>query len=149
MRSRREPRRPAVMAALPRARSRTQASGDQPALLVEDHLQPRVRIPADLLRCVMATVEIALLAGLAVLASATATGVEVDFVGASHRLPHAVLNLIGIAGNLALPVLPVVLAIRLGLARQFRRLAEAIGTVTIAVGVVALANLLLNLPALR
>ncbi|HYK32312.1 MAG TPA: lysylphosphatidylglycerol synthase domain-containing protein [Streptosporangiaceae bacterium] len=137
------------MAALARARNRTKASGDQPALLVEDHLEPRVRIPADLLRCVIATVEIALLAGVAVLASATATGVEVDFVGASHRLPHAVLNLIGIAGNLALPVLPVVLAIRLGLARQFRRLAEAIGTGTIAVGVVALANLLLNLPALR
>ena len=108
-----------------------------------------MRIPADLLRCVIATVEIALLAGLAVLASATATGVEVDFTGASHRLPHAVLYLIGIAGNLALPVLPVVLAIRLGLMRQFRRLGEAVATGAIAVGVVALANVLLNLPALR
>jgi len=136
------------MAALARARRRAQAPGDQQAVLVEDHLEPRVRIPADLLRCVMATVEIALLAGLAVLASATATGVEVDFVGASHRLPHAVLHLIGIAGNLALPVLPVVLAIRLGMLRQFRRLAEAIATGAIAVGVVAIANLLLNLPAL-
>src|SRR5215472_15428852 len=149
MRSRREPRRPAVMAALARVGSRAQASGDQQALLVEDHLEPRVRIPADLLRCVIATVEIALLAGLAVLASATATGVEVDFVGASHRLPHAVLHLIGIAGNLALPVLPVVLAIRLGLMRQFRRLAEAVATGAVAVGVVSVANLLLNLPVLR
>src|SRR5580658_9415854 len=117
MRSRREPKRLAVMAALARAGSRTQASGDQPAVLVEDHLEPRVRVPADLLRCVIATVEIALLAGLALLTGATATGVEVDFVGASHRLPYAVLHLIGIAGNLALPVLPVVLAIRLGLLR--------------------------------
>src|SRR5258708_35434285 len=121
MRARREAQRHAVMAPLARASSRTQASGDQPAVLVEDHLEPRVRIPADLLRCVIATVEIALLAGLAVLASATATGVEVDFVGASHRLPPAVLHLIGIAGSLALPVLPVALAIRLGLMRQFRR----------------------------
>jgi uncharacterized membrane protein YbhN (UPF0104 family)/tRNA A-37 threonylcarbamoyl transferase component Bud32 len=137
------------MAALARAGSRTQASGDQPAVLVEDHLEPRVRVPADLLRCVIATVEIALLAGLALLAGATATGVEVDFVGASHRLPYAVLHLIGIAGNLALPVLPVVLAIRLGLLRQFRRLAEAVATGGIAVGVVAIANLVLTLPALR
>src|SRR5215472_14909212 len=126
MRSRREPRRPAVMAALVRAGNRTRASGDQPSVLVEDHLEPRVRIPADLLRCVIATVEIALLAGIGVLASATAGGVEVDVVGASHRLPPAVLHLIGIAGNLALPVLPVALAIRLGLLRQFRRLAEAV-----------------------
>jgi len=137
------------MAALGRASSRAKASGDRSAVLVEDHLQPRVRIPADLLRCVIATVEIALLAGLAMLASATATGVEVDFVGASHRLPPAVLHLIGVAGNLAVPVLPVVLAIRLGLLRQFRRLAEAVATGAIAVGAVALANLLLNLPVLR
>lgn len=137
------------MAMLARTGSRAQASGDQQAVLVEDHLEPRVRIPADMLRCVIATVEITLLAGLGVLASATAGGVEVDVVGASHRLPHAVLHLIGIAGNLAFPVLPVVLAIRLGLMRQFRRLAEAVATGGIAVGVVALANLLLNLPTLR
>ena len=137
------------MAALVRAGNRTHASGEQPSVLVEDHLQPRVRIPADLLRCVIAMVEIALLAGLGVLASATAGGVEVDVVGASHRLPHAVLYLIGIAGNLALPVLPVVLATRLGLMRQFRRLAEAVATGAIAVGVVALANMLLNLPVMR
>ncbi len=136
------------MAALTRRGSRTQGSGDRPAVLVEDHLEPRLRIPADLLRCVIATVEIALLAGLAMLASATATGVEVDFVGASHRLPYAVLHLIGIAGNLALPVLPLALALRLGLLRQFRRLAEAVATGAIAVGVVAVANVLLNLPAL-
>lgn len=102
-----------------------------------------------MLRCVIATVEIALLAGLGVLAGATAGGVEVDVVGASHRLPHGVLHLIGIAGTLALPVLPVLLAIRLGLQRQFRRLAEAVATGAIAVGVVVLANMLLNLPALR
>lgn len=136
------------MAALTRAGSRTQSSGDRSAVLVEDHLEPRVRVPADLLRCVIATVEIGLLAGLAVLASATATGVEVDFVGASHRLPHAVLNLIGIVGNLALPILPLALALRLSLLRQFRRLAEAVATGALAVGVVAVANVLLDLPAL-
>lgn len=137
------------MAALTRAGNRTRAAGDEPSVLVEDHLEPRVRIPADLLRCVIAAVEIALLVGLAMLASATATGVEVDFVGASHRLPPGVLHLIGIAGAVALPVLPLALAIRLGLLRQFRRLAEAVATGAVAVGVVAVLNQLLNVSALH
>jgi glycosyltransferase 2 family protein len=137
------------MSALTRAGSGTQAPGDQPSVLVEDHLEPRVRIPADMLRCVIAVAEIGVLVGLAVLASATTTGVDVDLVGASHRLPTAVLRLIALAGNLALPILPVVLAIRLCLLRQFRRLIEAIGTGGIAVGIVAIVNLVLHVHALR
>lgn len=137
------------MAALTRAGNRAQAGGDGPAVLVEDHLEPRVRIPGDLLRCVIATAEIALLTGLAVLASATATGLEVDFVGASHRLPPGLLHLIGIAGAVALPVLPLVLAVRLAMLRQFRRLAEAVATGAVAVGIVAALNVVLNGPALR
>ena len=90
-----------------------------------------------------------MLAGLALLASATATGVDVDVVGASQRLPAALLHLIGIVGNLALPILPLGLAIRLGLLRQFRRLAEAAVTGGVTVGVVALANVALNLQALN
>ncbi len=132
-----------------RGGSVTEVPGDQPRVAIEDHLEPRVRIPADLLRCVIALVEIALLAGLALLASATATGVDVDVVGASQRLPAALLHLIGIVGNLALPILPLALAIRLSLLRQFRRLAEAAVTGGITVGVVALANLALNLPTLN
>ncbi len=115
---------------------------------MEDHLESRVRIPADLLRCVIAAVEIGLLAGLALLANATATGVDVDIVGASERVPVALLHLIGLAGNLALPILPVALALRLGLLRQFRRLAEAVATGAITVGVVAIANFLLNLTSM-
>jgi uncharacterized membrane protein YbhN (UPF0104 family)/tRNA A-37 threonylcarbamoyl transferase component Bud32 len=127
----------------------TDVPGDQPRVLIEDHLQPRLRIPADMLRCVIAVVELGLLAGLALLASATATGVDVDVVGASQRLPAALLHLIGIVGNLALPILPLALAIRLGLLRQFRRLAEAAVTGGITVGVVALVNVLLNLRGLN
>src|SRR5215469_751037 len=149
MRSRRDPQRPTAMSALRRADSGTRAPGRPPDVLVEDHLEPRLRIPADLLRCVIAVAEIAVLTGVAVLASATATGVEVDFVGASNRLPTAVLHLIALAGNLALPILPVVLAIRLGLLRQFRRLIEAIATGGIAVGVVAVINVMLHARTLR
>ena len=125
------------------------ARRDSAPVQVDDHLQPRIRIPADLLRCVIAVVEIALLVGLGLLASATATGVEFDVVGASHRLSPTLLNLIGFAGNLALPILPVALGIRFSLLRQFRRLVEAVVTGGIAVGVVALVNLLLSQPALR
>src|SRR5215467_2062172 len=106
MKSRRKPLRPAVMAALTRASSGAKAPVTGPVLLVEDHLEPRVRIPADLLRSVIAVVEIGLLAGIALLASATATGVEFDVVGASRRLPVALLHLIGFAGGVALLILP-------------------------------------------
>src|SRR5215469_6257691 len=146
MKSRRKPLRPAVMAALTRAGNGGKAAAGGPHLLVEDHLEPRVRIPADLLRSVIAVAEIALLAGIALLASATATGVEFDVVGASRRLPISLLHLIGFAGGVALLILPIALAVRLLVVRQYRRLAEAVVTGGIAVVVVALANLLLTQP---
>ncbi len=65
------------------------------------------------IRCVIALAEIALLVGIALLASATATGVEFDLVGASQRLPVALLHLLGWAGGIALLILPIALAIRL------------------------------------
>src|SRR6266851_5631717 len=149
MESRRKPLRPAVMAALTRAGNAARTPADDPHLLVEDHLEPRVRIPADLVRSVIAVIEIGMLAGLALLANATATGVEVDLVGASRRLPAALLQLIGWAGPVALLILPIALAIRLLMVRQNRRLAEAVAAGGITVGVVALINALLNQPFLR
>src|SRR6266699_2803526 len=149
MRSRLQPLRPAVMAALTFAGSGTKAPAGEPQVLVDDYLEPRVRIPADFIRCVIAGAEIAILVGLALLASATATGVEFDLVGASRRLPIALLHLIGFAGGVALLILPIALAIRLLVVRQYRRLGEAVATGGIAVGVVALVNFLLSQPALR
>src|SRR5215472_7111868 len=102
MKSRPKPLRPAVMAALARAGSGTKAPDGTPSLVVEDHLEPRVRIPADLVRFVAAVAEIALLVGLALLASQTATGVEFDLVRGSHRLPMSLLRLAGWAGYVAL-----------------------------------------------
>src|SRR5215469_4639149 len=107
MKSRRKPLRPAVMAALTRAGRATKSRDGTPTLVVEDHLEPRVRIPADLVRFVVALAEIAMLLGLAVLATRTASGVEFDLVGASQRLPKGALRLIGFAGYVALLILPV------------------------------------------
>ena len=98
----------------------------RPAVHVEDHLESRIRIPADLLRCVIALIEIALLAGLGLLARATANGAETDIVLASKRLPEALLSFLGFAAHAALLILPVVLAVRLLIRRQPRRLAEGI-----------------------
>ena len=58
-----------------------------PAVLVEDHSAGRIRKPIDLLRCAAACVGIALLVAVGLLASATASGVETDVVGASRGCP--------------------------------------------------------------
>src|SRR5260221_14410228 len=93
MESRRKPLRPAVMAALTRAGNAARTPADDPHLLVEDHLEPRGRIPADLVRSVIAVIEIGMLAGPALLATPTATGVAVDLAGAGRRLPPPPLQL--------------------------------------------------------
>jgi uncharacterized membrane protein YbhN (UPF0104 family) len=112
--------------------------------LVEDHLESRIRIPADLLRCVIAVIEIALLAGLGLLARATANGAEIDIVLASERLPQALLSFLGFLSHATLLILPAVLAIRTLVRRQPRRLAEAIAAGSVTVGVVLAMNLLLT-----
>jgi uncharacterized membrane protein YbhN (UPF0104 family)/tRNA A-37 threonylcarbamoyl transferase component Bud32 len=122
------------------------ASGAQPAILIEDHLAPRVRLPTDALRCVIGWIEIALLVGLGLLARATTSGLNTDLVGASERF-KVLLGVLGFAAHAALLILPLIFAVRLLMWRQLRRLAEAVVTGGVAVGVVAVANLLLRLPA--
>ncbi|HXP18897.1 MAG TPA: lysylphosphatidylglycerol synthase domain-containing protein [Streptosporangiaceae bacterium] len=136
------------MAALTHAASGAAEPEGATQLRVDDHLEPRVRIPADLVRCVIALTEIAILIGLALLASATAQGVAIDVVGASkfasEQFPGALLSFLSFSANLAFLILPAILAVRLGMIRQFRRLAEAIIAGGATAGVVALANLLLD-----
>jgi uncharacterized membrane protein YbhN (UPF0104 family) len=116
------------------------------AIHVEDHLESRIRIPADLLRCVIALIEIALLAGLGLLARATAGGAEFDIVLASRRLPKVLLSALGFSAHVVLLLLPAALAVRLLIRRQPRRLAEAVLAGGITVGVVLAANYVLKLP---
>jgi glycosyltransferase 2 family protein len=119
------------------------AAGPQ-AVLVEDHLARRIRKPMDLMRCLVSCIEIVLLAALAVAAGAATTGIDTDIVGASRRLPHALLTAARPVALFALLLLPVALAIRELVRRQPRRLAEAAGTAVLAVAVVAVANVLLS-----
>jgi glycosyltransferase 2 family protein len=111
---------------------------------VVDHSARRIRRPIDLLRSVITLLGAALLAGVGLLAHATAAGVEIDAVGAGRRLPHALLSLLGVAATLALLLLPVALAIRQLSRRRTRQLAEAVLTAGAAIGVIALVNAALH-----
>ncbi|HEY7882026.1 MAG TPA: hypothetical protein VID31_14320, partial [Streptosporangiaceae bacterium] len=111
-----------------------------PGLIVEDQRARRIRRPVDLLRCLLAVLGIVVAVGIGLLAGATARGVQIDAVGASSRLPHPVLALLGVAATLALLLWPAALAIRQLTRRQSRRLTEAVLTGGATIGLVALAN---------
>jgi len=126
--------------------------GARPATLaasleIEDEVESRIRLPTDLLRCVTAGIEIALLVAIAYFGKATAIAVEKDIVGVSNHL-HALIGALHSLAIAALFVLPVLLAIRLATSREFRRLAEAIAVGLIAAGITAACNGILSLAAL-
>jgi len=100
-----------------------------------------------MLRCVIAVIEIVLLAGLGLLGRDAVSGAEYDLVQASHKVPKVLLSLLGFVAHAALLVLPVALAVRLLVNRQPRRLAEGVGAGAVTVGVVVIANVLLKHPA--
>ena len=114
---------------------------------VEDQLERRIRKPVDLVRCVLACIEIVVLAVAGIAASATTAGVETDIADASRRLPHALLVVVSPLALFALLVLPVAMAVQLLVRRQFRRLAEAVATGVLAAAVTAVASALLTRPA--
>jgi uncharacterized membrane protein YbhN (UPF0104 family) len=119
-------------------------------LQVEDHLEPRVRLPADILRCVTACVEIALLVGLALVATATASGVEQDLGTASRKIVATGLTTpLYFLAFIALLVLPIALAIRQIVRGQLRRLIEAAAIGLAAAGVALACDALLGLHALK
>src|SRR5262249_12153412 len=111
-----------------------------PRLIVEDHRARRLRRPTDLLRCLLAVLGIFVVAGIGLLARNTASGIEIDAVDASLRLPHPVLALLGIAADFALLLWPAALAIRQVSRRQPRRLVEAGPTRGVAIAPIALAH---------
>ena len=90
-------------------------------LVVHDELEPRIRMPTDLLRCVTAGIEIALLVGIGFLGNATAKAFEHDVITASEHIARELaspLHSLALLALLALPVALGVLLIRMG---QFRR----------------------------
>ena len=115
-----------------------------PGLVVQDHRARRIRRPIDLLRCLVAILGVFVVAGIGLLARATAGGIESDAVDASLRLPHPVLALLGIAADFALLLWPAALAIRQVSRHQARRLVEAVLTGAGAIALIALANVALR-----
>jgi glycosyltransferase 2 family protein len=80
-------------------------------------------------------------------ASATTSGAQTGLVGASHRLPHALVVVASPVALFALLILPVAMAVQLLVRRQFRRLGEAVATGVLAAGVTAVVNEALTRPA--
>src|SRR5215469_832484 len=81
-------------------------------LLVEDELEPRIRRPSDLLRCLTACIEIVLLVGIGLLGKAAATGVETSVVRASERVARNFILPLHTLAFVALVAIPVALAVR-------------------------------------
>ena len=117
------------------------------AIQVTDQLERRIRKPVDALRCIMSCVWIFVLAVAAVAAGAATTGAETDIVGASRRLPHALLVVAPPIALFALLILPVALAVSQLFRRRFRRLIEAVATGLLAGAAAEVANILLSRPA--
>jgi len=111
---------------------------------VTDQLERRIRKPVDLLRCTLSCIEIVALALAGIAASATTTGVETDIVGASRRLPHALLDVAPKVALIGLFILPVALGVQLLFRRQLRRVAEAVATGVLAAAVASVADDLLR-----
>jgi glycosyltransferase 2 family protein len=115
-------------------------------LEVTDQLERRIRKPIDALRCVVSCAWIVVLALAAVAATATTTGAETDIVGASKRLPQALLDVAPPIARVAVFILPVALAVSLLARRQVRALIEAIVTGLLAGAVGVIANISLTQP---
>jgi glycosyltransferase 2 family protein len=117
----------------------------QPRVIqVTDELERRIRKPIDALRCITSCVWIFVLAVAAVAASATTTGVETDIVGASKRLPHALLIVVPSLALFALFILPAALAVAQLFRRQARTLVEAVATGLLASIAAQVANVVLE-----
>ena len=114
-------------------------------ITIEDRLERRIRKPADLLRLAAGCVTLAMLAGAALVARATARGAEADVAAAGQHLPGVLLGLLRIVSGFALLVLPAALAVRQLARGHYRRLGEAIATSAVTVAVVVAADALLHL----
>jgi glycosyltransferase 2 family protein len=111
---------------------------------VTDLPERRIRKPVDLLRCVLSCTEIVVLALAGIAASATTAGAETDIVGASRRLPHALLAAAPPIALFALIILPAALGLQLLVRRQPRRLAEAVATGALAAAAIEVVDELLR-----
>ena len=110
------------------------------ALQVTDRLDRRIRKPIDLLRCITSSIEIIILVGAGVAASATTTGLETDITNARGHLSGAVLAVAPSLALFAILIIPVALAVRQLVRRQVQRLAEAVATGVLAAVVVMVVN---------
>ena len=114
---------------------------DGPAIQVEDDLKQRVRMPADLLRCILTALELVLVVVVSLL------GVQVNAAGATHRLPTGLGAILGLPAIIAVIALPLALAVLIAVNGGWRRLAEAVVTAGVVIAIVTALNTVLRLGA--
>ena len=105
-------------------------------------------MPTDLLRCVTAGIEIALLIGIGFLGNATAKAFEHDVITASEHIARELASPLHSLALIALVALPVALGVLLIRMSQLRRLAEGLVIGLIAAGLTIACNAILTLPGL-
>jgi len=98
-------------------------------------------MPADLLRCILTSLELIAVAGVSLL------GVQVTAARTTHRLPSGLAAIIGLPADIAFGALPLALTVLIAINGGWRRLAEALATAGVVVGFVAAANEVLRLSA--
>ncbi len=113
------------------------------AIQVDDQPDRRIHKPADALRFAATCLWIIVLAVAAVAASATTSGAETDIVGASKKLPPAILTVAPPLALFALLILPLGIAVAQLARRQVPRLVEAAATGVLAGLLVQVANIVL------
>jgi uncharacterized membrane protein YbhN (UPF0104 family) len=108
---------------------------------VIDETPTRVRRPLDLVRVCVLAGAVALLAGLATVASATVAGANQDVTRLLNHVPRVFVHALSLVGIVGALVLPLALVIREVAHARVRRLVEALITGLIAIGVVGALDL--------
>ncbi|MCW2495865.1 lysylphosphatidylglycerol synthase transmembrane domain-containing protein [Jatrophihabitans sp.] len=119
--------------------------GPEPATLeVSDVASARIRRPLDLLRLIGLLLGLAVLAGLASVASATALAGNEDLARLLSGVPQILTRGLSLAGSLGVITVSAALVVREILRGRGWRLAEALLTGLVAIGIVDLLNLTIS-----
>jgi uncharacterized membrane protein YbhN (UPF0104 family) len=115
--------------------------------VIDDRPEHRIRKPVDLLRFLAACAGLALCVAMALVARRTAAGIESDVLGAGRRLTGALLGLVGVISGAAVVLLVLAVAVDHVARHQVGRLAEAVVAGAVSIGVVIVANQVLQTSA--
>ncbi|HEU5267902.1 MAG TPA: lysylphosphatidylglycerol synthase transmembrane domain-containing protein [Jatrophihabitans sp.] len=115
-------------------------AGGQPALTVKDWRQKRIHSTLDGLRLSGTVAALLVLIGLATVATDTTAGANSDAGRAVKSLPNALIQIVDVAGSIAVLAILLGLIVRALVRGQLRLLAESLLSGALCVGIVAAVN---------